>query len=136
MPRDAQDFLPSWEVGGDSYAESGAPMGQTTEDEVRAWLMERFDEAEVDRIMSNATKSHEGGEKQDPTQNKKQDPTQKKPKGLFPGDRQGKGGGGDDDDPENRALQNAYDELEEEYQNEGNPFAKRESNPGNPPPRQ
>lgn len=62
--------MPSWEgaaVGGDSYAESGGPMGDVTEEQVRKWLQDNgLDAAEVDAIMTNATKAHGGGDAKDP----------------------------------------------------------------------
>lgn len=70
MPRDAMDFMPSWEadVGRDEYTESGGgPTGDVTEEQVRKFLVDKgFNDEEIDGIMANATKQHEGGEAKDP----------------------------------------------------------------------
>jgi hypothetical protein len=140
MPRDAFDFIPSWEgKGGDMYVESGAPIGDVTEDQVRKFFQSKgLNDQEIDVIMTNATKAHGGGGANGPPEGPVPDRSAKEselddidnrdelhagPKPLFRGDRAGK---------PSYDQQPMWDAMEEDFQNEGNPFSKRDSNPGNP----
>lgn len=108
MPRDAGDYLPSWETGTDMGAEAGL-SGMATEEQVRQWLQANgFDDPEIDRIMTNANTQHKGGKAMEPGtpinepganaqgieredwDNPMQQEETKSPKPMFPGDRMGR----------------------------------------------
>ena len=127
------DFTPSWEKSAEAIEASesaGNPYDSldSTAEAERDLYGDEDDEARVIGFLKKLGKSDDEIDKiLGIERNGSARPKVPEPRPLFSGDRMGKV-------EEDKSQDEGFAAMEEDFQNEGNPYAKRESNAGNPGP--